>query len=130
MNEQQLNEKFQEFERQIIHLQDQLSVLNQAIEDMKSVSEGIVNLKGSIGKDIMAPIGRGIFVKAKLSSESLIVDLGAGNFVEKSIDQARELIKQQQIKIEKTRLQTQKDLEKINQQITETMKQFQSNNSK
>ena len=54
------------------------------------ISSGLGDLKGKKGKEIFAPVGRGIFAKAKLDSEEMLVDIGNGNFLSKSIDEAKE----------------------------------------
>lgn len=126
MNEQELNQKFMAFEQQIKQLQEQMRAVEQAIFDMQIISTGLDDLKGQVGEEMLAPIGRGIFVKAKLLSETLTVDVGAGNFVSKSIDETKAIISDQSTKLKVTQADLSIELEKINKQITTTMQEHQT----
>lgn len=130
MDEKELNSRFQDFERQILSLQEQLRAVEQAIYDMSVISSGLEELKGKTGEEIMAQVGRGIFVKAKLVSEKILVDIGEGKLVEKTIDDTRDMILEQKEKIRKMQDELEGEMEKVNQEITKTMQEYQSNLSK
>lgn len=130
MKEQELNAKFQVFEKQIFQLQEQLRSVEQALFDMSIIHSGLENLKGKTGEEIMAQIGQGIFVKANLSSEKIVVDIGGKNYVEKTIDETKEMIENQEIKIKEIKKEIDQELEKVNQEVTRTMQEFQLQNSK
>jgi len=121
MTEQELNAKFKMFEQQIMQIQEQLKLVEQAIFDMNTISTGLDELVGKEGEEIMAPIGRGIFVKAKLLSEDLTVDVGEKHFVKKTIPQSKGLIKEQVTKLKESRTYLEKELDKINEDISKTM---------
>lgn len=130
MNEQQLQQKFQVFEQQIMHIQEQLRVVEQAMFDMNTISTGLGELIGKKGEEIMAPIGRGLFVKAKLLEEDLLVDVGAHNFVKKTIPEAKELISSQIEKLKVSKKELEGSLNSINEEITKTMSEHQSSQLK
>lgn len=130
MNEQELNKKFSEYERKIINLQNQLSALEQSFFDLDSISNGLEELKDKVGEEILANIGRGIFVKTKLLSEDLLVDVGEGNFANKTIPQAKELISTHQQKLKESQKELDKELEKINEEITKLMNDYNQEMSK
>jgi prefoldin alpha subunit len=125
MNEVELQQKFQVFEQQIMYVQDQLRVVEQAIFDMNTIYSGLDELKDKKDEKIIAPIGRGIFVKAKLLEENLLVDVGSRNFVTKTIPETKDLILDQVEKLKISKKELESELEKINQEITLTMKEFQ-----
>lgn len=126
MNDQELNQKFAEYENEIRQLQEQLRAVEQAVFDMSVISNGIEELKGKENEEILAPIGRGIFVKAKLLSEKLTVDVGGHNYIEKTIDETNDLIKDQKNKLDKVKLELEDKLKIIDSEITQTMKEFQN----
>ena len=107
--------KFQIFEQQIQNLQQQIESVERAIIEIKNLSYEIPELKE--GKEIFAPLGKGIFAKAKLISEELLVDVGGGRFVKKTIPQTRELIEKQTINLEKIKKELENSLEKLNHEI-------------
>jgi prefoldin alpha subunit len=125
MNQDELNQKFQMFENQIMQLQQQLQVIEQAIMDMTQIDLGLEDLKGKKDEEIMAPIGRGIYVQAKMLSEEMIVDVGGKNFVKKSIPETKELIKSQLKNLEGLKKELEGELDKINSELTSVMKEYQ-----
>lgn len=117
--EQELQFKFGMLEQQIMAIQQQLQAVEQALVDMTSLDLGLDEIKKD--KEILAPIGRGIFTKAKLISEDLIVDIGGKNYVKKSISDTKKLIREQIGKLEKVREELNRELDKINDEITRVM---------
>ncbi len=123
--EQELIFKFQMLEQQIMAIQQQLQAVEYALVDLASLDIGLDEIKKD--KEILAPIGRGIFTSAKLTSEVLTVDVGGKNYVEKSIPHAKILIQEQIKKLELVKDELQNELEKINNEITQVMLEHQKN---
>ena len=123
--EQELGRKFQVFEQQIRMLQEQLNAVEQTTVDLQTLDMGLDDLKESKDKEILAQVGRGIFVKAKVLSDDLIVDIGGRNFVSKTIDNTKGVLKEQVGKLSKIQEDLEVELEKINQEITGAFLQHQ-----
>ena len=119
--QQELLYKFSMFEQQIRELQQQIEAIEKGIIDLNSLNFGLDELVGGIGKEIFASVGKGIFVKAKLISEELNVDIGNGNFVKKSIPETKQLIEEQIKKLEGIRKELEKSLEEIGGELTRMM---------
>jgi len=126
--QQELMFKLSMFEQQIQHINQQLQAVEKAITDMTSLNLGLGELQGKEGEEILAQIGRGIFVKAKLISEDLTVDVGGKNFVKKTIPETQEIINKQIKKLEEAKEELSKAMEEINGQLTETMMEHQKSN--
>jgi len=124
-NQEELMQKFGMYEQQIQQLQQQLEAVEQAIVEMSSLVLGLDELIGSKDKEILAPIGRGIFVKTKLVSEDLTVDVGGKNFVKKSIPETKKLIQTQVEKLEEVKKELEGNLEEINNELTMTFMESQ-----
>lgn len=99
-NQQELMYKLQMFEQQMQQMQQQIQSVEQGIIDLSNLNLGLDELVGKKDQETMSLIGKGIFVKTKLLSEELIVDVGGKNFVAKSIPETKEMITEQ---IEKLR---------------------------
>jgi prefoldin alpha subunit len=119
-SEQEMMMKFQMFEQQIGQLQQQLQVVEESVIELGQLNFGLDELVGSKDKEIMAPIGRGIFIKAKLLDEELTVDVGGKNFVKKSIPNTKKILEEQIEKLEQVRKELNSNLEKINEELTKT----------
>ena len=113
------------FEQQIHQLQEQMDAVEKGINDLGSLSFGLDELKGSTGKEILSPLGRGIFVKAEIASEDLTVDIGGKNLVKKSISETKEIIEDQIKKLIAVKGELNENLERISEEMTRTLEEFQ-----
>jgi len=120
---QDSNEKQQEilfklsmFEQQIQQLQQQIGAVEQGMVELKTLNSGLNNLKGKEGEEIFAPIGKGIFAKAKLLSEELIMDVGSKNFIKKSIPETQKVIEEQLKKLEEVKEELNKNMDDTNEE--------------
>lgn len=123
--QQELMFKLSVFEQQIQQLQQQSQAVEEAIKDLTSLSLGLDEIKGSKGKEILAPLGRGIFVKTKLLSEDLTVDVGGKNFVKKSVSETKKMIEDQMKKLEEVKGDLDKKLEEMSEELTKTIQEAQ-----
>jgi prefoldin alpha subunit len=127
MNEKELQIKFQIFEQQIMYIQEQISLIEQTITDLSLLKEGLDKIRE---KEIFAPIGRGIFVKAKIISDNLLVDIGDKNLIEKNIPETKKLIKEQIEKLGKNREMLESELKKLDEEIKEVFLNSQKKHEK
>lgn len=119
--EQELMLKLGTFEQQIQQLQQQLQAVEQGIVELNSLNFGLDELKGGKGKEILSPVGRGIFARTKLLSEELTVDIGGKNFVKKSIPETKKIIEEQTEKLGEIKNELEKNLKNINTEIREVI---------
>ena len=115
--QQELLFKLSVFEQHINKLQQQLEAVEKGIIELSSLSLGLENFIGNKGKEILAPVGQGIFAKTKLFSEDLIMDIGGGNFVKKSVPETQKIIKEQIVKLEEVKKELNKNSEEVNEEI-------------
>lgn len=128
ISQQELVMQFQMFEQQIRMIQEQQQAVEQAIVDLSSLNFELDELVGKKDEEILSPIGRGIYASAKLTSEELLVDIGNKNFVKKSIPETKIIIQNQIKKLEKAKEELNKELEKINTELTSVFMEHQKNN--
>ena len=126
-NQQELMYKLSMFEQQIQILSQQLQAVEESIVEMNSLNFGLDELKGAKGKEILAPMGRGIFVKTKLSEEDLIVDIGGKNFVKKTISDTKKIIEEQNKKLEEVKSELNDKIEEIHEEATKMILEMQKN---
>ena len=89
--------------------------------DMDSLSIGLDEIKNSVGRDVLAPLGRGIFVETKLISDKLTVDVGGRNFVKKSISETKEIIEREMEKLHEIKEELNEKIEDVNEELTKTI---------
>ncbi len=129
-NQQELMFKLSVFEQQMQQLQQQLQAVEQGILEINSLNLGLDELVGSTGKEILAPIGRGMFVKTKLLSEDLTVDVGEKKFVKKTIPETKKIIEEQINKLEEVKGELNDNLEKVSEELTRVMSEAQGKEGK
>lgn len=122
-----LKEKYLQFQlvqQQIEHLSQQVEILDHQQATVKVSLRAISTLATSpVGKELLAPIADGIFLKGELrDNQELIVNVGAGVAVEKSIPDVITLLKEQQKAIAEKVREGQNVLQELQQQA---MKKYQ-----
>jgi prefoldin alpha subunit len=128
--EQEFMLQLRMFEQQIQQLQQQMQAVEQGILDLTNLNFGLDEIKNSSGKEILAPLGRGVFVKTKLVSEDLSVDVGGKNFVKKSVEETKKIIEGQIKKLEEIKKDLDKNYEEISREITNKIIQAQKEKEK
>ena len=98
--QQEIMFKLSILEQHTNQLQQQTEAIDQGIIELESLNLDLNEIIGSKGKEVLASVGKGIFAKTKLLSESLIMDVGGGNFVKKSVPETQKVIKDQIKKLE------------------------------
>jgi prefoldin alpha subunit len=107
------------YEQQMQNLQQQLQAVDEGIVELANLSLNLDELKDSKEKEVLASVGRGIFIRAKIKSEDLLVDVGSKNFVKKDIEGTKMLIQDQIDKLEEVKKEIYNSLEELNNQISE-----------
>jgi len=125
-NQQELIFKLSMFEQQMQQLQQQLQAVEQSLAEISSLNRGIDSLKESEGKEIFAPLGRGIFINAKILSENLTVDIGEKNFVKKSIPETKKLIEGQIKKLEDIRKNLVNSMNRLGEEMQQIVMEAQN----
>jgi prefoldin alpha subunit len=115
--QQEIMFKLSMFEQQIQQIQQQLQSVEQGIIELNSLNLGLDEMVGKEGKEIFASIGKGIFAKAKLISEDLIVDIGDKNLVKKTIPETQKLVKNQMEKLEEVKKELDNNLESTSNEL-------------
>jgi prefoldin alpha subunit len=107
------------FEQTAENLQQRLSMMNAAITDLSYANmtlEGIEQEKENA--ELLVPIGGSSYVKVKLASiDKVIVGMGAGVSIEKTVPEAKTIIKERLEEIDKTRVSGQQQLSQIAERI-------------
>ena len=63
-------------------IEEKLKVVEQQVAELESFRVSLDALKNSDEKEILASLGRGVFVKSDIKDEKFFVDVGSGIFVE------------------------------------------------
>jgi len=108
-------------------LQSRLNFVNAILTELnyaKMTLEGLEKEKKDV--PLFVPIGGGSYIRAKLeSADKVIVGMGAGVSVEKSLSEAKETVENRIAQLEKTRRTLQQQLTQVAQKMDEDRAKFQ-----
>jgi prefoldin alpha subunit len=109
-------------------IQSRVDVVNAVITDLTYANMSLEGLeKEKQNSELLVPIGGSSFVKARLESpDKLIVGMGAGVSVEKTLQEAKEIIKKRLENTQKTRTSLQQQLTQVAEKISEGRERFES----
>lgn len=101
-----------------------ISAMQTELNYAKMTLEGLEKEKEDV--PLFVPIGGGSYIRAKLeSAEKIIVGMGAGVSVEKSLSEAKETVGNRIAQLEKTRGTLQQQLTQVAQKMEEDQTKFQ-----
>jgi len=108
-------------------LQSRINLVNAALTELMVASATLEGLeKEGKGAPLFVPIGGGSYVKASLESvDTVIVGIGAGVAVERTIKEARENLENRVAELEKTRDTLRQQLIQVVERIRDSRSKFQ-----
>lgn len=124
MENQEIIFKLSMMEQQMQQLQQQAQAVERGISELSLLNSGLDDLRGTEGKEIFARIGRGIYAKAKITSEELMVNVGNNNLVNKGISETKELINEQIQKLHEVQVELEGNIEEANGEFTELIREY------
>jgi prefoldin alpha subunit len=109
-------------------LQSRINMVNAVITDLIYAGMALEGLeKEKENSELLVPIGGNSYIKAKLeNSDKVIIGVGAGVSVEKTLQEAKEIVKKRQENLEKTRMSLQQQLGQVAERISEDREKFES----
>ncbi len=116
-----LNMELRYFEQTAEALQQRLSMLNAAMTDLTYANMTLESIeKEKENAEMMVPIGGSSYINVKLANpDKVVVGMGSGVSVEKTLPEAKDLMKQRLDDLEKTRTQAQQQLSQVIERINQ-----------
>jgi prefoldin alpha subunit len=127
MTNEELIMQLQYLEQHASQLEQHIQQIDQHIIMIKQLQFGIDDINNSNGKEILAQLGRGMFVKAKLSDHKILSDVGGGNFVPLDSEKAKENLDKQANELQMLKEHLLKEMERLNGQMNDLLIEAQEN---
>lgn len=112
--------KLNMLQEQLKQLEQQINAINQQIMEMHSLQLNLDDIEAAKkDKEMLAGLGKGIFVKTKLAGKKLFVNIGSNKVIEKDIPETKELIEKQISQLNDMKMQFAHEMEKTKSQAAE-----------
>jgi prefoldin alpha subunit len=109
-------------------LQSRLNMLNAVTTDLTYANMTLESLeKEKESSELLVPIGATSYIRAKLDNpDKIVVGIGAGVSVEKTRQEAKDIVKKRLEDLEKARTATQQQFTQVAEKINEDRERFEA----
>jgi prefoldin alpha subunit len=109
-------------------IQSRINMINAVITDLAYANMTLEGLeKEKENSELLVPVGGNSYIKAKLGNpDKIIVGMGAGVSVEKTLQEGKEIVKKRLENLEKTRTSFQQQLAQVAGRIDEDREKFEN----
>lgn len=109
-------------------IQSRINMVNAVITDLTYASTALEGIeKEKENSELLVPIGGGSYIRAKLENpDKVIVNMGAGVSIEKTLQEAKEIIKKRLENLEKTRTSLQQQFAQVLENISMDREKFEN----
>jgi len=113
--------QFQMMEEEANKLSQQLQMIEGSIKEIDDINEGLEEIDKKETKEILANIGKKIYIPVEIKDKNLIIEVGNKKFVKKSITETKELIKEQIQKLNSARHEITQRLDELQEEAGKLM---------
>jgi len=111
-------------------IEQQIQAMDQQISELNAVKQSLEALYSGQNKEILANLGKGIFVKAEIKSKDLFVNVGKEVIVKKSITDTLKVIDDQNTKMLSGKEEFIVRIQEIQEQMQELIEASQGSKTK
>jgi prefoldin alpha subunit len=87
--------KLQEYHGRSKEIEEKINLVEQHINELGSFGNNIDELEATQEKEILASVGKGVYIKSEIKDKKLFVDVGAGILIRKDIKEAKDIVEKQ-----------------------------------
>ena len=124
MDQQQIMQ-FQMLEQEANKLAQQLQLIENNLSEIQDIKEGLEEIDKKETKEILANIGKKIYIPVEIKDKNLIIEIGNKKFVKKSIPETKKLIEEQVNKMNNAKQEITNKLEDLQEEANNLIQEFQ-----
>jgi len=106
-------------EQEISKFQEQLQLIEQNILELQNLQLSLQEIQGTKEKQMLANLGKNIFIKTEIQDKNLIVDVGNKIFIKKNIPETIKIIENQLLKLMQAKNQVLEKMQQLQGQAQE-----------
>jgi prefoldin alpha subunit len=103
-------------------LEEKIGIVDKQIYELQHFQVHLGEIDKNKEKEILASLGKGVFVKSEIKDDKLFVDVGSGVLIRKDSREAREVIEDQLRKLGEMRLVVQGHIEKLGEELQDLVR--------
>ena len=105
-------------------LEEKADIIEQQLIELENFSEVLKELDKMDGQDILAPVGKNVFMKTKPVDDKFFVDVGSGIFLRKKSDETKEAVSEQIRKLAEMRIELSAESESANEKLRDLVEEY------
>jgi prefoldin alpha subunit len=117
--------KIQMMEQETTQLNEQLKMVDQNVSEMNDLKASLDEIEKNDNKEIMANLGKRIFLPVDIRDKNLIVEVGKGNFVKKSVVETKKVVDEESDKLNEAKIQIMGRLDDMQNEMNQMIMEFQ-----
>ncbi len=117
--------RIQMMEQETNQLNEQLKMVDQNVVEMNDLKASLDEIDSNENKEIMANLGKRIFIPVDIREKSLIVEVGKGNFVKKSVPDTKKIVDEEGDKLVEAKNQIMGRLDELQNEMNKMIMEFQ-----
>jgi len=127
MEQQELMMELYKAQAQTKEIEEKTRLVEQQLVELSRFSNNLEELNNRKEKEILASIGKGVYIKSDIKEDKLFVDVGSGVLLKKSISEAKEVVKDQTEKLIVMKTQLSDEAETINAEMKKLVEEAEKN---
>jgi prefoldin alpha subunit len=100
-------------------------MVDQNVVEMNDLKASLDEIDSNENKEIMANLGKRIFIPVDIREKSLIVEVGKGNFVKKSVPDTKKIVDEEGDKLVEAKNQIMGRLDELQNEMNKMIMEFQ-----
>jgi prefoldin alpha subunit len=117
--------KIQMMEQETNSLNEQLKMVDSNVAEMNDLIASLEEIDSTDTKEIMANLGKRIFIPVDIREKKLIVEVGKGNFVKKSVGDTKKIVVEESDKLAEAKNQIMSRLNELQEDMNKMIMEFQ-----
>ena len=122
--------KLQIIEQEAEKFNQQLKLIEENLSEFEELKSGLEELEKNESKEILANLGKKIYIPVEIKDKNLIVEVGQKTFVKKTIPEARKIIEEQIEKFNFGKEQITRNLEALQAEAERLVEEIESEREK
>jgi prefoldin alpha subunit len=120
--DQEVVMKLERSYQQSREIEEKLGIVEQQVNELQMFETNLKELESIPNKEMLASLGKGVFVKADMKEKKLYVDVGSGVLIKKTPAEALVVVKDQMEKLGEMQAQLQGQYEVLSGELQALMR--------